>query len=85
MFMTWREERNRDEDPDSTYRIFADGTTVAYRLERNRFSAWAYDADPITCEGAESLGALCDQVPRSELFEALRKWSDPDNRKALLA
>lgn len=88
MYMTWREERNRDEDPDAVYRIFADGTTVVYELQQGRWRAAAWSADPTdpdTCDRAEYLGMVCEGAPRSEMFNRIALWSDPDNRKGLLS
>ena len=63
----------------ATYRIFDDGTVVAYGRERdasrpNRWIASAWTAHPLDSPEAEHIKHLCLDAPRSELSQALADW-----------
>jgi hypothetical protein len=77
--VTWHEEYRVAGHGPATYRIFDDGTVVAYGPERdaarpNLWIASAWSAHPLDNPDAVHLGHLCLDAPRVELDRALADW-----------
>jgi hypothetical protein len=75
----WREEYRTEGPVPATYRIFDDGTVVAYGPERDtsRPGLWiasAWSTHPLDDPEARHIKHLCLDATRAELHEAFTNW-----------